>query len=241
MQEGWEEDISIHIKAPTKSSGKLKEFFLFLYKDVLHQIYPFQVWHITICPLQRVDLSCVSGQLVRSSLLIRGSHVTHLVRCFSSSPNLRLHPADSFLLAPFSPQELSLNVRPLLPGTRHFQITMVNQSLELVLQSWLLVLSCLKPSISKAFQVHLGVGKDVIKRITYTNPYNQERHFVLYSSHPHLLRLKDVRFRVGAAQSHPLCLHFLRQESIFTETLFLYMNDEGDKNEETYCIKVICQ
>lgn len=45
---------------------------------------------------------------------------------------------------------------------------MVNQALELVLQSWLLVLSCQKPSVSKAFQVHLNVGKEATKVIIPT-------------------------------------------------------------------------
>ncbi|GFY39489.1 transposon Ty3-G Gag-Pol polyprotein [Trichonephila inaurata madagascariensis] len=102
---------------------------------------------------------------------------------------------------------------------------MVNQALEQILQSWLLVLSCQKPSVTKAFQVHLTIGKETAKRITCTNPYPQDRRFILHSSHPHLLQLREYEFSVAAGKSYLLGLYFLPQDFIFTETVFLYLND----------------
>ncbi|XP_054706812.1 nephrocystin-4-like [Uloborus diversus] len=238
--QGWEEDVSVQIKAPTRAAGKCKEFYLFIYKDV-YQIAPQQTWLLSICPLQRIDLSCIAGQLMQSSLLIRGTHATNLVKCFSSSKDLQLHPSEPFVLSPFAVQELSMNVRSLLPGTKYFQITMVNQALEKALQSWLLVLSCQKPSVSKAFQVHLSVGKEATKRITYTNPYHRSRSFILHCSHPQLLYLREWEFTVPAGKSYVIGLYFVPQQFVFSETIFLYLNDVSEKNEETYCIKVICQ
>ncbi|GIY01498.1 nephrocystin-4 [Caerostris darwini] len=236
-----EGNVNLSIKAPTRAAGRCTEFYIFIYKDK-YQIVPFQAWSISVCPLQRIDLSCVAGQLLRSSLLIRGTHATNLVRCSSNSKDLQLHPSESFVLSPFAVQELSMNIRCLLPGIKYFQITMVNQALEQILQSWLLVLSCQKPSVSKAFQVHLSVSKETAKRITYTNPYPQERIFVLHSSHPHLLQLRENEFTAAAGKPYLIGLYFMPQDFIFTETVFLYLNDAAsDKNEETYCIKVVCQ
>ncbi|GFS89548.1 nephrocystin-4 [Trichonephila clavipes] len=239
--QNWEENVNVSIKAPTKAAGRCTEFYVFIYKDK-YQITPFQSWGICVCPLQRIDLSCVAGQLMRSSLLIRGTHATNLVRCSSNSKDLQLHPSEPFVLSPFAAQELSMNIRSLIPGVKYFQITMVNQALEQILQSWLLVLSCQKPSVTKAFQVHLTIGKETAKRITCTNPYPQDRRFILHSSHPHLLQLREYEFSVAAGKSYLLGLYFLPQNFIFTETVFLYLNDAvSDKNEETYCIKVVCQ
>ncbi|CAL1273272.1 unnamed protein product [Larinioides sclopetarius] len=239
--QNWNENVNLSIKAPTRAAGRCTEFYVFLYKDK-YQIVPFQSWSVCVCPLQRIDLSCVAGQLMRSSLLIRGTHSTNLVRCCSNSKDLQLHPSEPFVLSPFAVQELSMNIRCLLPGIKYFQITMVNQALEQILQSWLLVLSCQKPSISKAFQVHLSIGKETAKRITYTNPYPQDRRFVLHCSHPHLLQLREYEFIVEAGKPYLMGLYFLPQHFIFTETVFLYLNDAlADKNEEAYCIKVVCQ
>ncbi|XP_055932867.1 nephrocystin-4-like [Argiope bruennichi] len=239
--QSWDENVNINIKAPTKAAGRYTEFYVFIYKDT-YQIAPFQSWSVCVYPLQRIDLSCVAGQLMRSSLLIRGTHATNLVRCCCNSKDLQLHPSESFVLSPFAVQELSMNIRCLLPGIKYFQITMVNQALEQVLQSWLLVLSCQKPSISKAFQVHLSIGKETAKRITYTNPYPQDRRFVLHCSHPHLLHLREYEFIVEAGKSYLMGLYFLPQNFMFTETVFLYLNEAlADKNEEAYCIKVVCQ
>ncbi|GIY39587.1 nephrocystin-4 [Caerostris extrusa] len=69
--------------------------------------------------IKRIDLSCVAGQLLRSSLLIRGTHATNLVRCSSNSKDLQLHPSESFVLSPFAVQELSMNIRCLLPGIKN--------------------------------------------------------------------------------------------------------------------------
>ncbi|GFY39490.1 nephrocystin-4 [Trichonephila inaurata madagascariensis] len=88
-----EENVNLSIKAPTRAAGRCTEFYVFIYKDK-YQITPFQSWSICVCPLQRIDLSCVAGQLMRSSLLIRGTHATNLVRCSSSSKDLQLHPLN---------------------------------------------------------------------------------------------------------------------------------------------------
>ncbi|KAG8182994.1 hypothetical protein JTE90_027480 [Oedothorax gibbosus] len=231
--------VTVHIKAPTKSSGKSTEFYVFIYKN---QMAPAQTWSISVRPLQRIDLSCVAGQMTRSSLLVRGTHATNLVRCSSSSKELLLHPSEPFVLSPFAVQELSMNARCLMPGTKYFQITMVNQSLDQILQSWLLVLSCQKPSVTKAFQVHLSVGKETAKRITYVNPYPSDRSFTLHCTHPELLQLREHSILVAAGGSCILGLYFVPQEYARTETVFLYLNDSvTDTTKEAYCVRVVCQ
>lgn len=47
---------------------------------------PAQVWQVYVHFLQRVDISCVSGQLTWQSLVLRGTHALRKVRCYASHP-----------------------------------------------------------------------------------------------------------------------------------------------------------
>lgn len=47
---------------------------------------PVQTWQICLHSLQRVDVSCVAGQLTRLSLVLRGTQTVRKVRAFTSHP-----------------------------------------------------------------------------------------------------------------------------------------------------------
>lgn len=47
---------------------------------------PSQIWQIYVHFLERVDVSCVSGQRTSQSLVLRGKQAVRKVKCFSSHP-----------------------------------------------------------------------------------------------------------------------------------------------------------
>lgn len=47
---------------------------------------PMQTWQVCLHSLQRVDVSCVAGQLTRLSLVLRGTQTVRKVRAFTSHP-----------------------------------------------------------------------------------------------------------------------------------------------------------
>jgi len=121
----------------------------------------------------------------------------------------------------------------------------------------------------QAFEITIpaGSGKGSNKRITYTNPYPTRRLYFLVTSRPDLLQFKEDSFEVhpyppiGAAAgavlppSLPMCLlccvqvaggevytiglRFAPSQSVGEEEILIHINDHEDKNEETFCVKVI--
>lgn len=47
---------------------------------------PIQIWQVHLHALQRVDISCVTGQRTRLSLVLRGTQTLRKVRAFTSHP-----------------------------------------------------------------------------------------------------------------------------------------------------------
>lgn len=54
---------------------------------------PVQTWQVCLHSLQRVDVSCVAGQMTRLSLVLRGTQTVRKVRAFTSHPQeLKVRP-----------------------------------------------------------------------------------------------------------------------------------------------------
>jgi hypothetical protein len=58
---------------------------LFLHRDRWLAV-PVQTWQICLHSLQRVDVSCVTGQLTHLSLVLRGTQTVRKVKAFTSHP-----------------------------------------------------------------------------------------------------------------------------------------------------------
>ncbi|XP_058408726.1 nephrocystin-4 isoform X5 [Diceros bicornis minor] len=99
------------------------------------------------------------------------------------------------------------------------------------------------PQELTAFEITLaaGEGKGANKRITYTNPYPSTRTYHLHSDHPELLQFKEDSFQVGGRETYTIGLRFVPSQRAGEEEILIYINDHEDKNEETFCVKVIYQ
>ncbi|XP_073653080.1 nephrocystin-4 isoform X14 [Tursiops truncatus] len=240
---GPREPQDVFLKVASGPSPEIKDFFVTIYAD-RWLATPVQTWQVHLHSLQRVDVSCVTGQRTRLALVLRGMQTVRKVKAFSSHPQeLTTDPKGVFVLPPHGVQDLHVGVRPRRAGSRFVHLNLVDVDAHQLVASWLVCLSCRPPLISKAFEITLpaGAGKGANKRITYTNPYPSPRAYRLHSDHPHLLQFKEDAFQVGGGETYTIGLRFASRQKAGEEEILIYINDHEDKNEETFCVKVIYQ
>ncbi|XP_052574700.1 nephrocystin-4 isoform X2 [Peromyscus californicus insignis] len=233
----------VFLKVASGPSPEIKDFFVIIYAD-RWLAEPVQTWQVCLHSLQRVDVSCVAGQLTRLSLVLRGTQTVRKVRAFTSHPQeLKTDPAGVFMLPPHGVQDLHVGVRPRRAGSRFVHLNLVDMDYHQLVASWLVCLSCRQPLISKAFEITMaaGEGKGASKRITYTNPYPSRRTYHLHTDRPDLLQFKEKSFQVAGGETYTIGLRFGPSGSTGQEEILIYINDHEDKNEETFCVKVLYQ
>ncbi|XP_066230978.1 nephrocystin-4 [Saccopteryx leptura] len=233
----------VFLKVASGPSPESKDFFVSIYTD-RWLVTPVQIWQVYLHALQRVDVSCVTGQRTRLSLVLRGTQTVRKVRAFTSHPQeLTTDPRGVFVLPPHGVQDLHVSVRPQRAGSRFVHLNVVDVDFHQLVASWLVCLSCRPPLISKAFEITMAAGdrKGADKQITYTNPYPSRRTYRLHSDHPELLRFKEDTFQVAGGETYAIGLLFMPRRRAGEEDILIHINDHDDKNEETFCVKVIYQ
>ncbi|KAG8002845.1 Nephrocystin-4 [Nibea albiflora] len=202
---------------------------------------PSQIWQIYVHFLERVDVSCVTGQRNCQSLVLRGKQAFRKVKCFSSHPQeIEVDPEGVFVLPPAAVQELQLKVQPWRAGSRFLYLNAVDVEHRRLVTAWLLCLNVHRPVLSKAFEVSVpvGGGRGSSRKITYTNPYTNSRTFLLRSDHPDLLQFKEDKFQIGGGESYTIGLRFAPSQSPGSVEILVYVNNLEEKTEETFCVKV---
>uniref|UniRef100_A0A452HWX0 Uncharacterized protein n=1 Tax=Gopherus agassizii TaxID=38772 RepID=A0A452HWX0_9SAUR len=233
----------VFLKVAGGPSPQIKTFFVAIYTDAWLAA-PFQIWQFYLHSLQRVDVSCVTGQLTRLSLVLRGTQTIRKVRAYTShTQELKVDPKGVFILPPNGMQDLHIGVRPQKAGNRFVYLNLVDVEYHQLVSSWLVCVSCRQPVISKAFEITLpaGGGKGSNKRITYTNPYPSRRMYFLHTNRADLLQFKEDSFEIGGGEMYTIGLRFAPSQSTGEEEILIYINDHEDKNEETFCVKVAYQ
>ncbi|NWX44455.1 NPHP4 protein, partial [Steatornis caripensis] len=231
----------VFLKVAGGPSPQIKKFFVAIYTDAWLAA-PVQIWQFYLHSLQRLDVSCTAGQLARLSLLLRGTPAPRRVQAFTSHPQeLEVDPDGPFLLPANGIQDLYVGVRPRRAGSRFIYLNLVDVESYQLVSSWLLCLSCRQPVISKAFEISLpaGGGMGCNKRITYTNPYPSPRLYFLCTNRPDLLQFKEDSFKVAGGEVYTIGLRFSPSRSAGEEEILIHINDHEDKNEETFCVKVL--
>ncbi|XP_064610999.1 nephrocystin-4-like isoform X2 [Liolophura sinensis] len=229
----------VFLKVACGPSPQIKKFFIAIYTDH-YFTRPSQLWQFYIHALQRVDVASVEGQTNQFSLILRGTQSSRLVRCYSSHPNeMILQPAEPFMLAASTVHELRVAVRPMRVGNKFFYINVVDTEYHQLLRTWLVCVNCRAPMISRAFELNLpiGGGKGSNKRITFTNPYPYKKTFLLRSNRDDLLQFKDTRLEIDGGATQNIGLRFAPCMRPGVTEILIFINDEEEKNEETFCIK----
>ncbi|KAJ7306526.1 hypothetical protein JRQ81_009885 [Phrynocephalus forsythii] len=233
----------VFLKVAGGPSPQIKRFFLAIYTDPW-MAAPNQIWQFYLHSLQRVDVSCVMGQLTRLSLVVRGTQALRKVKAYTSHPQeLKVDPEGVFILPANGVQDLHLAIRPHSAGSRFIYLNLVDVEYHQLVSSWLVCLSSRQPLISKAFEILLpaGGGRGSNKKITYANPYPSRRTYFLHTNRPDLLQFKEDSFEIGRGETYTIGLRFAPSQSAGEEEILIYINDHEEKNEETFCVKVTYQ
>uniref|UniRef100_A0A8C9EYL3 Nephrocystin 4 n=1 Tax=Pavo cristatus TaxID=9049 RepID=A0A8C9EYL3_PAVCR len=231
----------VFLKVAGGPSPQIKTFFVAIYTDPWLAT-PLHIWQFYLHSLQRLDVSCTAGQLSRLAVPLRGTRTLRRVKAFCSHPHeLKVDPAGVFILPPNGVLDLFVGVRPRRAGSRFLYLNLVDVECHQLVSSWLLCVTCRQPLISKAFEITIpaGSGKGSNKRITYTNPYPTRRLYFLVTSRPDLLQFKEDSFEVAGGEVYTIGLRFAPSQSVGEEEILIHINDHQDKNEETFCVKVI--
>uniref|UniRef100_A0A3Q2ZLY6 Nephrocystin 4 n=1 Tax=Kryptolebias marmoratus TaxID=37003 RepID=A0A3Q2ZLY6_KRYMA len=230
----------VYLKVPGSPSPHIKTFFVMVFTDKW-MAAPSQIWQIYVHFLERVDVSCVTGQRSCQSLVLRGKQAIRKIKCFSSHPKeIEVDPAEVFVLPPAAVQELQLRVQPWRAGSRFLYLNAVDMDQQRLVTAWLICLNVHRPVLSKAFEVCVPVsgGRGSSRKITYTNPYTSSHTFVLRSDHPDLLQFKEDKFQIGGGECYTIGLRFAPSQSPGSAEILVYVNNLEEKTEETFCVKV---
>ena len=175
-----------------------------------------------------------------SHIFHRGTQASRLVQCFPSHHSeMSVQPADPFMLTANTLQELHVGVRPQQAGCRFIYINVVDVEYHQLIRTWLVCISCRAPVVSKAYELDLPVngGKGSNKRIAYTNPYPHRKVFMVRSNRDDLLQFKESRLEIEANESKNIGLRFAPCNHAGAVEILLFINDEDDKNEETFSVR----
>ncbi|XP_038060969.1 nephrocystin-4-like [Patiria miniata] len=231
----------VFLKVACGPSPSVKKMLILIYSTP-YMSKPLQIWQFYIHSLQRVDVSCVEGQTSRQSLILRGTHASRQVQCFSSHPTeMQILPSEPFMLLAHAVYEIHIGVRPLSVGSKFMYINVVDKEYHQLIRSWLVCVQCRQPVISKAFELQLpvGGGKGSNKRITYTNPYQQSKEFNIRCNRDELLQFKEGRVKIGGGETYGLGLRFAPCQQPGIAEILIFINDDQDNNEETFQIRAI--
>ena len=178
--------------------------------------------------------------VIYKNIYFRGTQASRMVQCFPSHPSeMTIQQSEPFMLTANTLKEIYVGVRPKQAKNKSLYINVVDVEYHQLIRTWLVFVNCRAPTISKAYELDLpvGGGKGSNKRIAYTNPYPHRKTFLLRSNRDDLLQFKEERLEIKGGESKNIGLRFSPTSTPGTIEILLFLNDESDKNEETFCVR----
>ncbi|CAK4477563.1 unnamed protein product [Aphanomyces euteiches] len=215
------------------------EFYLLLYEDMYHARL-FEIWRICVQAMLRLDLQASMGQGVRNELIIKGDTMPRRVRCYSSQPHeVQFNPDRIFQLLPHAFNRIELLFCSMEIRIKQIVVNLVDvDSYELV-GSWLLNTTTTEPVVTKVFDVTLPLGVPVLKKISYRNPWDDDRLFILRSSDPSIMKPRERKLLLPGYGDGFLRLAFAPHSIACSKKVYLFINDGSDQNEECLLLHVM--
>ncbi|CDQ86114.1 unnamed protein product [Oncorhynchus mykiss] len=190
----------VYLKVPGSPSPQIRKFFVTVFTDKWLAV-PAQVWQVYVHFLQRVDISCVTGQRTCQSLLIRGTQATRKVRCYTSHPQeLKVQLAVLCLSATLVDKKRE-GERGRGSERDSWQRRCLGEDMDCVPNG-----NPIFYYIAFEMCAPVGGGRGSTRKITYTNPYPTSRVLLLRSDHPDLLQFKEDSFEVSTTTKHNTAL-----------------------------------
>lgn len=92
------------------------------------------------------------------------------------------------------------------------------------------------PVISKTFNVELPLNQACNKKIAYMNPWDKPHVFLVRTSEPHTVKVKQPRIEIRPKSRAFIRLWFKEEKESVDRQVLLFINDQNDQNEE--CIRL---
>ena len=218
-------------------------FYILLYDDQYHCSLH-ELWHVMIQFRQRLDVHGPIGSNSIVDLVVRGDNFPRRARAFVSgtTDNVSIAPNAGFQLTPGAYNRIAVKFVPKSLGTRKLQLNLVDTDSRELISAWLLTTTATAPAVMRSYNVEVGAGKVVNKKIMFKNPWDGSRRFALSSSNKEVMRVRVEHVDVGPHSDCYLRLLFDgkgKRGGGVTEDVFLFLNDEySGENEECFMFRV---
>ncbi|KAI8809242.1 hypothetical protein BJ742DRAFT_805563 [Cladochytrium replicatum] len=228
-------------RVPPANSFVLLDFIV--YRDPFC-LAIFDRYSVSIHSCNRLDLTCIPGQMNPASMVLKGLGTASMVQCYTSQPDLIFVSTPMpFMLGPHSLTEIQLTICPAKMTEHEISLNIVDSTSCSLINRWLVILHTQRPSITKKFDLQIARNKATTKRVSYTNPYQQRRIFYLHTDKPDLLDFREDVLDMNGGQTLHIGLRFLPNSqpagiSNATEIL-IFLNDENNALEECLCINTV--
>lgn len=96
-----------------------------------------------------------------------------------------------------------------------------------------------RPTVSKTFELSLpvGGGQGSNKKIAFTNPYAARKVFHVMCSRPDLVQIREQMLELGPGASENISMRFAPSPVPGFAEILVFINDDVDRNEETFCVR----
>lgn len=220
-------------------------FYVLLYDDQYHSKLH-ELWHVVIQYRQRLDVHGPIGSSSVVDLVVRGDQFPRRARAFISHSvdNVSIAPTAGFQLTPGAYNRLAVKFVPKSLGTRKLQLNLVDTDSRELISAWLLTTTATAPPVMRSYNVEVGAGKVINKKIMFRNPWDTTRKFALSSSNDAVMRPRVEHVDVSPHSDCYLRLLFDAKSMAVhgaSEDVFLFLNDEySGQNEECFLFRVSC-
>lgn len=254
----------------TSSPATSETFYILFYHDPFHTALA-GVWRFVVHTTDRLDVHGAVGQKTPASLMVKVAGAGQTVQCHASHADMvTFTPSGTFDLVGNALNEVRIAVRAGATGRQHYLVSMVDVEggdKGGLVGHWLVNCSSMEPDVTKEFELEVprevGLSKvglytgDMcssylcmhlsifVQRVSYTNPYLSARRFILTSSQPSKLQVKERMLELDSGEStyiHLLFPPLSQQQSgtsasaIVEDHVFLFISDEQEQPEE--CLRI---
>ncbi|KAJ1549141.1 Nephrocystin-4 [Cladochytrium tenue] len=217
-------------------------FYLLFYDDPFF-VSLSEVWRVFVHSLTRLDMTCTIGQTNHATMVLRGSTYTRSVQFYTNmATELFVAGPAPLLLAANSLNEVGLTVRPKGVGTKEAILNVIDVHERSLVNSWLVHMHLVPPTVTKSFEISVPSGKIVNKRVSYTNPYSTRHQFFVKTDAEHLVQFRDSNvLDLDGRETQYIGLRLLPPpppSASATTDVLIFLNDENDKMEECLLLRV---
>ncbi|TPX47147.1 hypothetical protein SeLEV6574_g02814 [Synchytrium endobioticum] len=168
------------------------------------------IWSVLLHSLYRFDVQCNFGQEIKTQLIVRGASGSRTCHLHSSSPEVE-HSTGVMALPAQVLSEVPLTIRASTFGVKEVLVNLVDRNY--LVGSYLLVLHVKPPAVTKTFGLSLSRSQTVNKRVTYTNPYQNKRRFIVSSNNQQVLSFQERILDLNKGETGYIRLHFTPNDS----------------------------